>query len=57
MVLQRGRDHGLPGYNKYKEICTGEKAQDFSDLARVMDPENVKQLQSGDEVFIILSYL
>ena len=57
MVLQRGRDHGLPGYNKYKEICTGEKAQDFSDLARVMDPENVKQLQSGDEVFIILSHL
>merc|ERR1712079_747853 len=44
--IQLGRDHGLPGYNKYKEICTGEKAQDFSDLARVMDPENVKQLQS-----------
>merc|ERR1719323_1681708 len=44
--IQRGRDHGLPGYNKYKEICTGEKAQDFSDLTRVMDPENVRQLQS-----------
>ena len=30
--IQRGRDHGLPGYNKYKEICTGEKAKDFNDL-------------------------
>ena len=33
--IQRGRDHGLPGYNKYKEICTGEKAKDFNDLRSV----------------------
>ena len=30
--IQRGRDHGLPGYNKYKEICTGQKASSFDDL-------------------------
>merc|ERR1712133_360926 len=44
--IQRGRDHGLPGYNKYKEICTGEKAKDFNDLRKVMDAKHIEQLKS-----------
>merc|ERR1712115_341386 len=44
--IQRGRDHGLPGYNKYKEICTGEKAKTFNDLRKVMSAEQVAQLES-----------
>merc|ERR1712121_234864 len=44
--VQRGRDHGLPGYNKYKEICTGEKAKDFNDLRKVMDAKHIEQLKS-----------
>jgi len=44
--VQRGRDHGLPGYNKYKEICTGEKAKTFNDLRKVMSAEQVAQLES-----------
>jgi len=44
--VQRGRDHGLPGYNKYKEICTGEKAKNFNDLRKVMSAEQVAQLES-----------
>merc|ERR1712232_1052105 len=41
-----GRDHGLPGYNKYREICTGSRAQDWSDLRRSIDPEHIEQLRS-----------
>ena len=44
--IQRGRDHGLPGYNKYREICTGARAEDWSDLRRSIDPEHIEQLRS-----------
>ena len=44
--IQRGRDHGLPGYNKYREICTGSRAQDWPDLRRSMDAEHIEQLRS-----------
>lgn len=32
--IQRGRDHGLAGYTKYLEICTGQRIADWSDLER-----------------------
>ena len=44
--IQRGRDHGLPGYNKYREICTGSRANDWSDLEQNMDSQAVKKLRT-----------
>merc|ERR1719295_1121532 len=38
--IQRGRDHGLPGYNKYREICTGSKAKDWADLRKSIEPRH-----------------
>jgi len=43
--IQRGRDHGLPGYNKYREICTGKKASDWSDLRKSIEPNHINQLR------------
>ena len=45
--IQRGRDHGLPGYNKYREICTGSKAKDWADLRKSIEPRHIEKMRRG----------
>jgi peroxidase len=34
--IQRGRDHGLPGYNDFREVCGMPRIQTFEELDQVM---------------------
>ncbi len=43
--IQRGRDHGLPGYNFYRAICNLTKADDFGGLRREIAPPVIERLR------------
>jgi peroxidase len=44
--IQRGRDHGLPGYIRYLDICSGKKISDWADLNPILGVESVKRLKT-----------
>ncbi|XP_071404250.1 thyroid peroxidase [Pithys albifrons albifrons] len=41
--LQRGRDHGLPGYNEWREFCGLPKLETHSDLNKVITNPNITE--------------
>jgi len=45
LSINRGRDHGLPGYNKFREIVGLSKATNFEDLTNVAS-DTIEDLKS-----------
>uniref|UniRef100_A0A6P7F5B2 Peroxidase-like n=1 Tax=Diabrotica virgifera virgifera TaxID=50390 RepID=A0A6P7F5B2_DIAVI len=59
--IQRGRDHGLPGYNDYRKLCGLPKASNFKDFMDVMTNNSVnilsKQYKHVDDVDLLIGGL
>ncbi|CAB0015620.1 unnamed protein product [Nesidiocoris tenuis] len=43
--IQRGRDHGLPGYVKWLEHCGLPRPEQFKDLSGLIDEESLKAMK------------
>ena len=43
--IQRGRDHGLPPYYKWREVCNLPPAANFSQMKEFMRPHSLELIQ------------
>ncbi|GBM16293.1 Peroxidasin [Araneus ventricosus] len=43
--IQRGRDHGLPSYNKWRSVCGLSQMKSWDDLKSVMNVERAEKLK------------
>ncbi|CAG2120610.1 unnamed protein product, partial [Medioppia subpectinata] len=57
--IQRGRDHGLPPYNKVREVCGLGRIKTFDDLNRAfgpgMGPQFARLYKSVDDIDLFLA--
>ena len=44
--INRGRDHGLPGYAKFRQLCSGRPVNSFNQLSDVMTQQNINKLRN-----------
>ncbi len=42
--IQRGRDHGLPGYTDYRRYCLMKNVNDFEDLKEDISDKQVRDM-------------
>ncbi|XP_034937754.1 peroxidasin homolog [Chelonus insularis] len=43
--IQRGRDHGLPGYTAWREYCDLKRPRNFNELKGILDPDSLEGIQ------------
>lgn len=44
--INRGRDHGIPGYNEIRERCGFSRANSFNDFGNLVAADKINQLAS-----------
>uniref|UniRef100_A0A182P084 Chorion peroxidase n=1 Tax=Anopheles epiroticus TaxID=199890 RepID=A0A182P084_9DIPT len=44
--IQRGRDHGLPAYPRWRKHCHLTPADSWAELERIVDPQSYRQMKS-----------
>lgn len=44
--INRARDHGVPGYTKYRQLCGGRRITNFNQLSNVMSTDNINKLRN-----------
>ncbi|XP_046649809.1 peroxidase-like [Daphnia pulicaria] len=47
ITIQRGREHGIPGYNQFREFCGMQKVESFDELIVDFFPENIDLLRAA----------
>ena len=52
--IQRGRDHGIPGYNDLTQHCGLERATNFSNFSEEMS-EGLNLVALGPKTYVLLS--
>ena len=57
--IQRGREHGLPGYNEFRKVCGMAPVRDFQELDKVMQPGSAQTLaklyKSVDDIDLFIA--
>ena len=43
--IQRGRDHGIPGYNAFRELCGLKKVEHFDYFGDYIPPKIVERMK------------
>lgn len=49
--LQRGRDHGLPGYTEWRQVCGLPRPRTWADLQDIMEPDVSVSYTPADRYF------